>query len=438
MTLFWAIGAALAALVLASLLRPLLARRGTADQVSRKAANLAVYRDQLRELEAELAAGKIAPVDHQRAKEELQARMLEDMDATSAGEASPGRAGRAGRRTALAVGLAVPVCALALYFIVGSPHAVLPRDAPGAMREMQIEPMVERLAAKMRANPDDVEGWKMLGRSYAVLGRFAEAVDAYVNAAQRDPRDAQLLADFADALAMVHGQSLQGEPEKLVLRALEIDPQNVKALALAGTAAFHRKEFNKAADYWQRMLPLVPPDSEDARAIQGNVAEARERAGVPSARAGVPAARAGAPSAGASAPAARAGAPSAGAGAPPAGAGAPSHPGIRGTVRVSEKLRDKFSPGDTVFVYARAADGPPMPLAILRRTAGELPIVFALDDSLAMSPAMTVSAHPRIVVTARVSRSGNAKPEPGDLQGASKPVANDAKGVVVEINEVVR
>ena len=433
MTLFWAIGAALAALVLALLLRPLLARRGTAAQVSRKAANLAVYRDQLRELEAELAAGKIAPADHQRAKEELQARMLEDMDATSGGEASRGRAGRAGRGTALAVGLAVPVLAVALYFVVGSPAALDPRTrlaaesphgAEGGLSQAQLDVMVERLAAKMRENPDDAEGWKMLGRSYAALGRFAEAVDAYSKAVLRAPKDPQLLADFADALAMTRGQSLQGEPEKLVQRALEIDPNNLKALALAGTAAFHRKEFSKAADYWQRMLPLVPPDSEDARAIQGNVAEARERAGVPSARAGAPAAGAGAPAAGAGAPAAR--------------AGAPAHPGIRGTVRVSEKLRGKFSPGDTVFVYARAADGPPMPLAILRRTAGELPIVFALDDSLAMSPAMTVSAHPRIVVTARVSRSGNAKPEPGDLQGASKPVANDAKGVVVEINEVVR
>jgi cytochrome c-type biogenesis protein CcmH len=414
MILFWVIGAALAALVLALLLRPLLARPGTADQVSRRAANLAVYRDQLRELEAELAAGKIAPADHQRAKEELQARMLEDVDAAVTGEAAPGRAGRG---VALAVGLVVPVCAVALYLFVGSPDAVLPREAPGALSEVQVEAMVERLAAKMRENPDDVEGWKMLGRSYAVLGRFAEAVDAYTKAVQRAPRDAQLLADFADALAMVHGQSLQGEPEKLVLRALEIDPQNGKALALAGTAAFHRKDFNKAADYWQRMLPLVPPDSEDARAIQENVAEARARAGAPAARADAPAARAGAAS---------------------KGAGAPSHPGIRGTVRLSEKLRDKLSPGDTVFVYARAAEGPPMPLAVLRRTAGDLPIAFALDDSMAMSPTMTVSAHPRVVVTARVSRSGNAKPEAGDLQGASKPVANDAKGVVVEINEVVR
>ena len=419
MILFWILGAALAALVLALLLRPLLARRGAAGQVSRKEANIAVYRDQLRELEAELTAGKIAPADHQRAKEELQARLLEDVDAAAAAEAAPRAAGRG---AAIAVGLAVPACALALYFFVGSPDAVDPRLSPDKVSELRVEDMVQRLAAKMRDNPDNVEGWKMLGRSYAVLGRFADAVDAYSKAALRAPRDAQLLADFADALAMAHGQSLQGEPEKLVMRALEIDPQNLKALALAGTAAFHRNDFKRAADYWERMLPLVEPESEDARQIKDNVAEARARAGTPTARAGAPSARAGSPSAGA---------------APSPRASAPSRPGVRGTVRVSDKLREKLSPGDTVFVYARAAEGPPMPLAVLRRTAGDLPITFALDDSMAMRPELTVSAFPRVVVTARVSRSGNARPEAGDLQGASKPVANDAKGVVVVIDDIV-
>ena len=403
MILFWAIGAALAAGVVLFVLRPLLSRRAAGAAVSRKAANLAVYRDQLKELDAELAAGKIAAADHQRAREELQARMLEDVDASAAAEAAPRRAGRG---AALAVGIAVPVLALAVYAFVGAPDGLSPHEAPGPFSEAQVEAMVERLAAKMRENPDDADGWKMLGRSYAVLGRFADAVDAYSKAALRAPNDAALLADFADALAMARGQSLQGEPEKLVLKALQIDPKNLKALALAGTAAFHRSEFKVAADYWERMLPLVPPESEDARAIKENVAEARAKAGVPAA-------------------------PSV------AKADAKPHPGLRGTVRLSQKLRDKLSPGDTLFVFARAAEGPPMPLAILRRTAGELPLEFALNDAMAMAPGLHLSAFPRIVVTARVSKSGDAKAQPGDLQGASKPVANDAKGVVVEINEVV-
>ncbi|MEO8718994.1 MAG: c-type cytochrome biogenesis protein CcmI, partial [Burkholderiales bacterium] len=256
-----------------------------------------------------------------------------------------------------------------------------------------------------RENPDDVEGWIMLGRSYSVLGRFGDAVDAYAKAAARAPRDAQLLADFADALAMARGRSLQGEPEKLVQRALELEPNNLKALALAGTAAFERKDYQAAADYWQRMLPLVPPASDDAQAIRDNVAQATQLAG--------------------------------GAGAVPRAAAAPAA-GLRGTVSISPKLKGKFGPEDTVFIYARAANGPPMPLAVLRRRARELPVEFALDDSMAMAPGMNLSAHPRVVVTARVSKSGGATPQPGDLQGASAPVANDASGVAVVIDSAVR
>jgi cytochrome c-type biogenesis protein CcmH len=393
MILFWAIGGALAALALLLVLRPLFARRGGA-RVSRKSANIAIYRDQQRELDADLAAGKIAQADHARARTELDSRLLEDVDAAQ--DAAPRRGGRG---VAVLVGVAVPACALAIYLFIGSPRAVDPRAGPDAVSAAQMEAMVERLAARLRENAEDADGWKMLGRSYAVLQRFPEAVDAYAKAAVRAPRDAQLLADFADALAMARGQSLQGEPEKLVQRALEIDPNHLKALALAGTAAFERKEFKLAADYWQRMLPLVPPDSEDARGIQANVDEARKLAGV---------------------------------------GDAGRHPGIRGTVRISPKLKEKFAPGDTVFIYARAAEGPAMPLAVLRRSARDLPLDYALDDSMAMAPGMAISAHPRLVISARVSRSGNAKPEPGDLQGASKPVANNATGVNVVIDAVVR
>jgi cytochrome c-type biogenesis protein CcmH len=369
--------------------------------VSRREANIAIYRDQRRELDADLAAGKLVPAEHEKARAELEARLLEDVDA--AGEATPRP--RGGRRTAVLVGIAMPLAALAVYLAVGSPGALSPQADPGAVTAEQIDEMVGRLAARLRENPDDADGWKMLGRSYAVLGRFGEAVDAYAKAAVRAPRDAQLLADFADALAMAHGRSLQGEPEKLVLRALEIEPRNLKALALAGTAAFDRKAFAAAAGYWQRMLPLVPPDSEDAQVIRDNVAQATQLAG----------------------------------GKPPAPqAAAPQAAGLRGTVRISPQLKGRFDPEDTVFIYARAAEGPPMPLAVLRRRARELPAEFALDDSMAMAPGMTISAHARVVVTARVSKSGGATPQPGDLQGASAAVANDASGVEVTIDTVVR
>jgi cytochrome c-type biogenesis protein CcmH len=282
---------------------------------------------------------------------------------------------------------------VAVYLVAGDPAALLPeRQMPDAA---QVEAMVGRLAQKMREHPEDVEGWKLLGRSYTVMGRFPDAVAAYAKAAERSPRDAQLLADLADALAMARGQTMQGEPEKLVGRALEIDPKNLKALALLGTAAYERKDYARAAEIWGRMLPLVPEDSEDARAISENVAEAKKLAAI-------------------------------------------GETGVQGVVRISPQLAAKVKPDDVLFVFARAAEGPPMPLAVLRRKAADLPLEFRLDDSMAMAQGMKLSAFPRVIVAARISKSGNATPQPGDLQGASPAVANDARGVNLTIDTVVR
>ncbi|HEV8109955.1 MAG TPA: c-type cytochrome biogenesis protein CcmI [Burkholderiales bacterium] len=404
MILFWLIGAVAAAAVIAWVLRPLLTRRKGAPP-SRAAANVAIYRDQLRELDADLAAGTLAREDYERARAELETRALRD-----AGQPDEPPAAPRGRGFAWALAGTVPVAAVALYLLAGNPAAI-DREAQLHASRAQVEAMVERLSARLRENPDDVNGWKLLGRSYGVMGRYAEATDAYAKAAMRAPRDAQLLADLADVLAMARGQSLQGEPEQLALRALEIEPGNLKALALAGSAAFERKDYAAAAKQWERMLAHVEPNSEDARAIQQNVAEARSLAGEP---------------------------------AKPEEARkseskkAQAKPGLRGTVSLSPKLKDQASPDDTVFVFARATEGPPMPLAVARVRVRDLPYRFALDDSMAMSPALKLSAFPKVVVAARVSKSGTATAQPGDLQGASAPVANDAAAVSVVIDTLVR
>ena len=394
MTLFWLIAAAAAAVVAAWLLRPFFAgaRRGA---LSRNAVNIAVYRDQLRELDADRAAGTLAPEDYERARAELEARLLRDV-----GEAEAAPVRSRGTLAAAVVAAAVPLLGFTVYVLVGSPAAIERGEAPHPSAA-QVEAMVERLAARLRENPEDAEGWRLLGRSNAVLGRYAEAAEAYAKAAARAPRDAQLLADLADVLAMARGQTLQGEPEKLVLRALELEPNNLKALALAGTAAYERRDFAAAAALWERMLPHVAPGSEDARSIRDNIAEARSLAQQKPA----------APSASAI---------------------------VQGTVTLSEKLKDKAAPEDTVFVFARAAEGPPMPLAVARARVRDLPYRFRLDDSMAMTPAMKLSSFPKVIVTARISKSGSASAQPGDLQGASAPVANDADAVAVVIDTFVR
>ena len=392
MTLFWALGALIAAIALAVVARPLW-RRPRGPEVSRQAMNAAVHRDQMRELDADLASGAIAPADHARAREELERRVLEDFSSPQK-EHAPG-----GNRFVAYAVFAVPLVALAVYAMVGNP-GVIALEADAQATNQQIEGMVDRLAARLKENPDDVEGWKMLGRSYGVLGRFSEAIDAYGKAAVRAPRDADLLVDFADVLAMANGRRLVGEPEKLVERALVLDPQNLKGLALSGTAAFVRGDFARAAAQWERMLPLVGPDSEDARIIRGNIEEARAKAGAAGGKA---------------APVAK----------------------LAGTVSLSPKLKGRTAPDDTVFIFARAAEGPRVPLAVLRMKVRDLPAAFSLDDSMAMAPGARLSAFPRVVVAARVSKSGSAAPQPGDLQGASAAVANDAAGVKVVIDAVV-
>lgn len=379
MIVFWVVGAALAAAALVLVLRPVLFGRAS-GRVSSRDANLSVHKDQLRELDADLAAGTLAAADYQRSRTELEARLLQDV----VEESAPHRGGS--RALMIAVALAVPLCAAALYFAVGNPGAI---ESPA----VQVETLVERLAAHLRENPDDAAGWKLLGRSYTSLERFPEAADAYAKAAVRTPRDAQLLADFAEALAMARGRSLEGEPEQLIARALELEPANIKALALAGTAAFARRDYAAAAAQWEKILPLVPAGSEDARSLQASIDEAKGLAG--------------------------------------------RRP-LRGKVSLSAKVKAKASPDDTVFIFARAAEGPPMPLAVLRKRVRDLPLEFALDDSMAMAPNLRLSGFPRVVVAARISRSGDATPRPGDLQGSSAPVANDAGGVTILIDSVVK
>jgi cytochrome c-type biogenesis protein CcmH len=408
MTLFWLFGALLAAAALALVLRPLRRSKGdapSADVASRDALNAAVYRDQLREIDDDLRAGKLAQADYDRARAEIERRVLEDVRpgrlpaSRPATRSASGPAARpATRRPVLYAALAVPLVAAGVYLLVGNPRALNPASQGPEISMREIETMVQRLADRLEQQPDDVEGWKMLGKSYSVMGRFAEAANAYSKAAMRAPRDAQVLADLADALAMARGQNMKGEPEELVLRALQIDPKNLKALALAGTAAFDRRDYRSAARYWERMLPLVPPDSEDARTIQSNVDEAKRNLSAPKSVASK---------------------------------------GVQGTVSLSAALAGKASPEDTVFVFARAAEGPAMPLAVLRRKVRDLPFKFALDDSMAMSPAAKLSAFPKVVVTARISKSGSATPQPGDLQGASAPVGNSASGLSITIDKVV-
>jgi len=272
----------------------------------------------------------------------------------------------------------------------------------------------------------------MLGRSYAAMGRAEEALGALAKAAKLRPDDAAILADFADALAVKNNRTLDGEPLKLIERALQIDPTHLKSLVLAGTAAFNRDDYAKAVSYWDRAIQVGPADNPMVQMAQQGAAEARDRGKLP------PSANAAAAPAAAPGPVA---AMTAGAMPPPAAepapaAGPPAR--ITGTVDLSPALRAKASPEDAVFIYARAATGSRMPLALVRKQVKDLPISFTLDDSMAMSPAARLSGASQVVVGARVSKSGQAMSQPGDLEGQSAPIGVVASDVKVTISTDVK
>ena len=418
MTMFW-IGVAslvlLAWLMVWPAWRP---KTAPADAHGRGSVNLApvaILGEQLAALDRDLATGVLDVHQHELAKREIQQRLLDESGAKANPPATAGS-----RRAVLFVGLAVPLFALVVYGVIGNPGGLAsqPVSAAGNASEVTpeaVEAMLVKLAQRMEtgtgSDASDLQGWTMLARSYAVLQRFAESDRAYARAIALAPDDAQLLTDRADVLAMLQGQSMAGEPDRLIAKALQVDPRHLKALALAGSSAYQRKDFTAARGYWQKARDFAPPGGEFAADMDRSLVEVAAASGNAASQAPKTATN----------QAAEAG---------------PAR--ITGRVSLAPKLAASAQPTDTVFIFARAAEGPRMPLAILKRTVAELPITFTLDDSMAMSPEMKLSKFARVVVGARVSRSGNAIPQPGDLHGESPPKGTHEEGLELVIDAVQR
>jgi len=393
------------------------------------------------QLDALIASGTLTGDAARQARDALEAEILGQV----LQPAAPAAGTRLPVRLLAGVGIFVLAFGVAGYAWLGNPAAIA--VAPGAPAaavpsgagheggQAQFEAMAAKLAKRLETQPDDAEGWSMLGRSYTVLERYPEALAAYQALLKLKPNDAQALADAADAMGMAQGRKLAGEPEALINRALASDPDNPKALGLAGTIAFDRGDPATAARHWARALGKLDPASEMAARLQGAVDEARKAAGLPAlppvARApAVDAAPAGMPAA----PVATAEAAAPGpASADTARTSATAAVQLR--VTLAPALAAAAAPDDTLFVFARAAQGSRMPLAIQRKQVKDLPLDITLDDSMAMSPATRLSTATQVVLGARISKSGNAMPQPGDLQGLSAPVAVGTRGVQLQIGE---
>jgi cytochrome c-type biogenesis protein CcmH len=279
-------------IALVFVLLPALQRSAEADRKTedeRRQANIAVYRDQLSELESDLKNGIVSQEQYTQDREEIERRLLEDTKSgTSERKASTTAA--TARYTAYAIGIAIPLVSVVFYLNVGNPKAIegppptMARPAMsggggGERTQEQIEANVAALAKRLQSNPSDAEGWIMLARSYSSMGKFPESVGAYTKATELTPKNADLWAEFAFATAMANGRSLEGRPMELIDHALKVDPENLKALQLAGTAAFQAKDYKKAIGYWERVLKSVPPNSEVTEAIQSRINEAKTLSG---------------------------------------------------------------------------------------------------------------------------------------------------------------
>ena len=392
MTLFVTLALAMLAIALALTLRPLLRQHDVPAAAGGDPRRL-------KALDDALAAGVIDK-DEYRAK---RAALVE-----SSGVATPAPARKVAVVAALAVALLLPAGAFFLYRQSGEPRALDPNqqiasadnphaeDAQGAPVDM--DQAVAGLVAKLEADPQNSSGWALLGRAYQSMGRFAEARDALKRALDLEPGNHELTVEYAQALALSgEGRRIAGESRSLIEGVLKADPDHQRALWLIGISDYQAGDYTAAIAAWNRLLPALPPDSDIAASVRTQIAEAQSLGGMNPA-----------PRAASSAPDST-----------PAPAETPatgSSPRLTVNVSLDPALKDRIDPAATLYVYARAESGPPMPLAIQRLAAGDLPVSVTLDDSMGMMPSMKLSLFPKVVIVARVSSSGNAQAQSGDLQ----------------------
>lgn len=428
MTPLWLAVLVLLLATLLCLLPPLLRRPPPAEDNATDAGLRAFYLAQREQLRRDQRDGALSADAAMRADEELQRDLLQDL-----AQRHPGRAPAAGQRAGIAaaclLSLALPLAAALLYNHLGNPRAAASVATASAAEPHAGDDgdtmalAINALAQRLRAAPDDADGWYTLARSYETLGRYDDAAAAYREVLRLAPAQPQVLADLADALLSAN----QGAPDAAsiaaVAQALAANPDQPKALALAGMMALRRGDAAQALEYWQRLQGLLPPDSEAARQIETNIAQARAMASAGSSQPATAPGQAAAPATPSSTPAA-------------SQATAPGR--VSGQARIAPALMAQVQPTDTVFILARPASGSRMPLAVLRLRAADLPRAFTLDDSNAMSPQALLSSAGRVRVEIRISRSGTAMPQAGDLGGTPVEIDVPAGGLELVADTVLR
>ena len=438
MTSFWVISGIFIVTALLFIVPTLLRNRDVQhENLEHDAVNITVYRDQLAELDKDLENDILTQEQYNKSKLELQQRMLQDVPEE---EKMIIKTNKRIHNIALStfITLVLPLAAIFLYLVIGDTRGLLPQAQLANAAQMNrgggnespaghdnFSSVLENLIARLKDNPNDIEGWIMLGRTYAIMERYTEASNTYAKLVELVPDNPQILSDYADVLAMKNQGSLAGKPTELIHAALRIDPQYPKALALAGTAEFEQKKFAQAAEHWEKLLAVIPADSQLAKSVKDSIDEAKSLASGNKVIASASQEN-------------KAPQQISNQSEKPVEAATPSSAiAISGQVTINENLASKASPNDTLFIYARAKTGPKMPLAILRLKASDLPATFTLTDDMAMTPTMKMSSFPEVVIEARISKSGQAVPASGDLQGFSQPVKIGNNNIAIVIDKQI-
>ncbi|CAG4882420.1 Cytochrome c heme lyase subunit CcmH [Georgfuchsia toluolica] len=427
--MFWVIAGILMALVVLLLSRPLLRRRIVTAGASNRATNASIYREQLAELVRDRERGILPESDYRAAHAELERRLIEDTRSdqreSPRGDAAAQSATGGGQRsirTAVTLLLLIPLAAIPLYFQLGKPAALdvsaaQPLAADDSAKSLEhLNQLVAKLTEKLARNPDSPQDWVMLGRVYRALGRYGDAEQAYQRAGPAANAESALILERVEMALDQNGGRIEGATLELLNGVLKKEPANPRAKFLAGYSAFSRADYKAAISYWEPLLKLVAPGSQDADNLSASIAEARARLGGDAPEI-LPA--------------------EASAASPSATSAAANAAVIRGKVSLAPALKARAAPSDPVFIFARAIQGPPMPLAAIRVTVADLPLEFTLDDSLAMSPQTKLSLFKTVRVEARVAKSGDVAANPGDLAGSVESVKVGTTGLALTIDHVL-
>jgi len=379
----------------------LLRERKPVTQASQAKANAKVYRDQILDLDREHDSGHISDQEWQQSRDELSLRLLED---TSAVDDPAAKVEKPAIWTAVVLAVALPLGSMGLYMWVGQPEALNPLalKSPEQADPKDLAKMAQTLAEKLQDKPDNLQGWVMLGRTYRTLENFDASLKAYDRALKLSDDD-DLKLERIEIIAMQRQGRFEGEPWNVIREVLQRDPQHFGALLTAGSASYAEGKFADALKFWEQARKPLDANHPDLAGLENAIATVRDRLGMPAKQ--MPAASSGL--------------------------------NVTGQVNLSASLKSKTSPNDVVFIYATPANGDRMPLAIFKTTVSQLPLNFTLDDSTAMTPDRKLSGAGEVMVKVRVSKSGNAMPQSGDLSGSLGPVKVGAKDLKLEIKDQI-